>query len=175
PSPPSQQPAQTAGAPTAPPAPPSTAEAPVTGHPRLWLTAADLPRLRSWATPANPVWQNGVVPAAREAIAIYDKEFYPGGQPNPRWPDPGTDNWVLRNTEAYAELFAFLSLVDPDPSVRAAHAVRAHNLLMHVIREAEKGQDPNRQSPAPFRGPAFSTYNRANAWGEAFGLTVDWI
>jgi hypothetical protein len=46
---------------------------------------------------------------------------------------------------------------------------------MHVMREAAKGEDPDRQNPAPFRGAAFATYNRASAWGEAYGLTVDWI
>jgi hypothetical protein len=149
--------------------------APLTGHPRLWITAADLPRLRSWATAQNPVWQAGLVPAMQQAVTVYDKEFYPGGQPNPIWPDPGITNWVGRATEAYAEFFAFLSLVDPDPAARPVHATRAKNLLMHVIREAAKGEDPDRQKPAPFRGAAFSTYNRASAWGEGFGLTVDWI
>lgn len=163
----------------APSTPAATAEAPpvapVTGHPRLWITVADLPRLRSWATPANPVWQDGMIPAMKAAIATYDKEFYPGGHPNPSWPDPGITNWVPRTTEAYAEFFAFLSLIDPDAAARPVHAARARNLLMHVIREAAKGEDPNRQNPAPFRGGAFATYNRASEWGEAFGLTVDWI
>ncbi len=166
-------------APPVPSAPAASAPpadvAPVTGHPRLWITAADLPRLRGWATSRNPVWEHGVVPATKQALEIYDKEFYPGGQPNPRWPDPGTDNWVARATEQYAQFFAFLSLVDPDPAARAAHAVRARNLLMVVIRAAEQGKDPDRDHAAPFRGPAFSTYNRANGAGGAFGLTVDWI
>src|SRR6185312_4465650 len=26
-------------------------------HPRIWITADDLPRLRSWATPSNPVYR----------------------------------------------------------------------------------------------------------------------
>jgi hypothetical protein len=82
---------------------------------------------------------------------------------------------VQHATEALAEFFAFLSLVDPDPAARAAHGNRARNLLMHVIREAAKGEDPDRQKPAPFRGPAFATYNRASGVGEAYGLTVDWI
>ena len=30
---------------------------PVPSHPRLWITTNDLPRLRSWATPTNPVYQ----------------------------------------------------------------------------------------------------------------------
>src|SRR5262249_22918044 len=39
-----------------------------------------LPLLRSWATPQNPVWQGGIVPAMKAAIATYDKEFYPGAE-----------------------------------------------------------------------------------------------
>jgi hypothetical protein len=146
-----------------------------TGHPRIWITAADLPRLRGWANPQNPVWAAGIVPALQQALTIYDKEFFPGGQPNPSWPDPGTSNWVPRSTEALAEFFAFLSLVDPNPAARAAHGDRARKLLMHAIHEADKGPDPDPQSAAPFRVPAFATYNRASEWGEAFGLTVDWI
>jgi hypothetical protein len=138
------------------------------------MTSADLPRLRSWATPQNPVWQSGILVALKEALATYDTEFFPGGQPNPSWPDPGETNWVRRATEAYAEFFAFLSLVDPDPAARLAHGNRAKNLLMHAIREADKGPDSS-SNPAPFRATAFATYNRAAAWGEAFPLTVDWI
>ena len=148
---------------------------PVSGHPRMWLTAEDLPRLRGWASPGNPMYAQGLRRAVDEAIATYDKDFFPGGKPNPTWPDPGIDNWVGKCTEAYAEIFAFMSLVDPDPAARKRHAARARNLLMHVIDEAAKGVDADRQNPAPFRSSAFSTYNRANFWGEAFGLTVDWI
>src|SRR4051812_42582818 len=28
---------------------------PVLGHPRLWITAKDLPRLQSWASASNPI------------------------------------------------------------------------------------------------------------------------
>ena len=37
---------------------------------------------------------------------------------------------------AYAEFFAFWSLIDPDPSARPVHAQRARSLLMHVMNEA---------------------------------------
>ncbi|HEY3821721.1 MAG TPA: hypothetical protein VGL81_31355 [Polyangiaceae bacterium] len=154
---------------------PTASSAPLTSHPRIWITAGDLPRLRSWATTTNPVWQDGIVPAMRQAISVYEKEFFPGGRPNPTWPDTGITNWVGRATEAYAEFFAFLSLVDPDASARAADVTRARNLLMHVIHEAAKGEELEGQNPSPFRNVGFATYNRASEWGEAFGLTVDWI
>jgi hypothetical protein len=154
---------------------PSLQVALATGHPRLWITPEDLPRLRSWATPANPLWQSGLAVAAQQAIATYDKEFFPGGQESPTWPDPGNDNWTAKCTEAYAEFFAFLSLVDPSAPARAQHAQRARKLLMHAIHEAAKGVDAGSRDPAPFRAPALATFNRANYWGEAWGLTVDWI
>jgi hypothetical protein len=148
--------------------------APVAGHPRLWIRAEDLTRLRSWASPQNPMVQQALLPALQDALSTYDTMFFPGGQPNPNWPDPGISNWVQYDTEAYAEFFAFWSLIDPDPSARPVHAQRARKLLMHVMDEAVKGPDPN-DSEAPFRSRVLPTYNRANYWGEAFGLTVDWI
>jgi len=30
----------------------------VSGHPRLWVRAADLPQLRAWATSSNPMWES---------------------------------------------------------------------------------------------------------------------
>lgn len=149
---------------------------PVTSHPRLWITTADLPRLRSWAVSTNPMYTNALNAAAIEAKQVYDTEFFPGGQPADPWPDPGISNWVFRCTEAYAQFFAFMSLVENDPAVRADYAQRSRKLLMHVITEAAKGvaADVNGEE-VPFRSAPFSTYNRANYWGEAFGLTVDWI
>ena len=48
---------------------------PVTTHPRLWLTAADLPRLRSWPVASNPVFQNGLAVAAANAKADMDSNL----------------------------------------------------------------------------------------------------
>jgi hypothetical protein len=150
-----------------------SAATPATGHPRIWIRPADVTRLQSWATAANPMYAQGLQPSVAAALDTYNTQFYPNGQPNPTWPDPGDPNWVAYTTEAYAEIFAFMSLVDPDPTERAAYGARARNLLMHVMNEAVKGVDTS-ATPAPFRSPSFATYNRANYWGEAFGLTVDW-
>ncbi len=153
-------------------APRESFKAPVTAHPRLWLTQSDLPRLRSWATPSNPMWQNGLLVALNNAVSIYNTQFYPGGNPNPIWPDGGTSNFELYAAEAYAQFFAFMSLVDPSANARITHAVRARNLLMHAINTAVSGPEAASQ---PFRDPQFITFNRGNWWGEAWGLTVDWI
>lgn len=153
----------------------TAAAAPVSTHPRLWLTQADLPRLRSWAAPSNPMYAQGLLPALQAAIGTYNNVFFPGGQPNPNWMTQAVDNGGTTTSaypaEAYAEFFAFMSLVDNDPNARILHAQRARNLLMVVINEAAKGH----AAGLPYRDPAFANYDRSRWWGEGFGLTVDWI
>ena len=149
---------------------PAARAAPVTTHPRLWFTQADLPRLRSWAVPSNPVWQ-GFSAALSQATANYNTKFFPGGAAAVPFPDTGGIDYTLYNVEGYAQFFAFASLVDPNVSSRPAHAQRARRLLMYAIAEAKKGV----LTGAAFRDPQFSTFNRANYWGEAWGLTVDWL
>ncbi|MGK4005016.1 hypothetical protein WMF31_20485 [Sorangium sp. So ce1036] len=150
----------------------SAGAAPVTGHPRLWLTADHLPRLRGWAADSgNRMYRDAMVPALQRAIAVYDSRFYPNGRPSPTWPDGGTNAYVQYPTEAYAEFFAFMSLIDPDVAARPEHAQRARNLLMVAIEAASKG----RAEGEPFRDPGFATGDRSRWWGEGFPLTVDWI
>lgn len=146
--------------------------APVSGHPRLWITDHDIPRLRSWAAnPANRMYREAMLPALERAIECYERRFYPNGRPNPSWPDDGSAAYVQYPTEAYAEFFAFMSLIDPDTGARRRHAERARNLLMHAIEEASQGHAKR----APFRDPKFAVGDRARWWGEGFPLTVDWI
>jgi hypothetical protein len=135
-------------------------------HPRLWLTASDLPRLRSWAVESNPFWQDGLLVLAERLKGDMDS----GAVPNK---DTGSDSWEEFPTESYAELFAFMSLVHPDEAVRTDYAQRARTLLMYVMNQAVKG--PN--ETAPFQSPEFqaSSKDRARWWGEGFPLTVDWI
>ncbi|WP_438036723.1 hypothetical protein [Sorangium sp. So ce204] len=153
-------------------APGRAAAQPVTGHPRLWLTNEHLPRLRGWAADSrNRMYTEALLPALRGAIAAYEGRFYPNGRPNPTWPDGGTNAYEQYPTEAYAEFFAFMSLIDADVAARPTHAVRARNLLMVAIEEASKG----RADGQPFRRPGFATGDRSRWWGEGFPLTVDWI
>src|SRR5664279_3022750 len=44
---------------------------PVTSHPRLWITTNDLPRLRAWAMPTNPVYQ-ALLPVLAGTMNNYD-------------------------------------------------------------------------------------------------------
>lgn len=142
------------------------AAAPAGGHPRLWLTAGDLPRLRGWATAANPLWRDGLAPRVAQATADMDAGKVPGA-------DTGSHYYEDYPTESYAELFAFLSLVHPATAARADFARRARTLLMHVMAAAAKGPAADQ----PFRDPAFAggSSDRSRWWGEGFALTVDWI
>jgi hypothetical protein len=152
--------------------PPTTIPQPVTGHPRLWITAGDVPKFRSWATSSNPLYQQGLLPLLNKAVADYNSQFFPGGVANPNYPDLGdTQGYAGLVTEQYALIFAFHSLIDPSPAARIQYAQRARNLIMVAMDQAAQGA----QSGAPFRDPLFSTYNRANFTSEAWPLVVDWI
>jgi len=154
------------------PVPASSTKAALTTHPRLWVTSADLHRLRSWAVSTNPMWQNGLRVAANLAEANVNAKWnWTTGQPNPTWQDDGSVNWVGEDTEAYAEFFAYMSLVDPDPTNRAKYASQSRTMLMWALNQAANCTSNN----TPFCHPDFITGNRMNYWGEAWGLTVDWI
>jgi hypothetical protein len=145
---------------------PTAGAAPVTTHPRLWVTQADLPTLRAWAVPTNPLYQQGLVPLAANYKARMDS-----GQ---LYADDSGCNWcyVQYPLEWAAELFAFMSLIESDALVRADYASRARTLLMYVMDKAVLG--PTAQD-ADFRWTSFSTNMRSLFYGEAFPLTVDWI
>jgi hypothetical protein len=147
--------------------------APSTGHPRLWITPADVTRLQGWANPVtNPMYKNGLAVAAAAAKAHADASWnYNTGVPNANWHDTGSTSWEGDVTEAYAEMFAFMSLVDPNPANRPQWAMRARVLLMWAMNQAAQGV----AAGLPFRDPQFPDFNRANIYGEAWGLTVDWI
>lgn len=139
-------------------------------HPRILISSNDVPVLQSWAVNSNPVFvalQN----ALNSAIVTYNTKFFPGGNPNPVWPDNGSITWSGYVTEAYAEFFAFWSLIDPVVANRPLHAKRARNLLMYVIEQALLGTAVG----VPFRDPQFMTYDRSRVYGEGCPLTVDWI
>jgi hypothetical protein len=136
---------------------------PVSTHPRLWVTQADLPRLRSWATDSNPVYRDGLKRLAIRSRDEMDAREVPG-------PDSenGDTTYVDYPAEMYAELFAFMSLVSPVESERQDYAQRARTLLMYVIDKALPGVAEGQ----PYRDTYFSL-DRSRWHGEAFGLTVD--
>ena len=139
---------------------------PLSGHPRIWVRPADLSRLRSWATPANPVYQDGLRVLAQDFKARMDNgSLYAG--------DEGKNyGYTQYPIERFAQVFAFMSLVENDPAVRADYAVRARALLMYVMNKAVLGPLP---ADGDFRGANFATDMRSLFYGDAFPTTVDWI
>lgn len=150
-------------------------------HPRLWVTQADVTRLRGWAVESNPLFAEGLLPVVERAKEDMDAGNVPKKDCGAR------ASYTEYPTEAYAELFAFMSLVDPNETARADYAKRARTLLMHIMNLAAQGPAtqenfrcpdyPDSPSYPPFRDPRFYTEDsdRPRWYGESFALTVDWI
>ena len=137
-------------------------DASVSGHPRLWVRASDLPTLRAWATSSNPMWES-LRGAAEEARAEVDSGKVPQG--------PDCTNNANQGCEEYAEIFAFMSLVSPSEKERHDYASRAAKMLMAIMNRVAKGPSDSDE----LRRDKFPIDDRSRWNGEAFGLTVDWI
>ena len=140
---------------------------PVTGHPRLWIRSQDVPALRARATKDNPAYR-AVLKVAEEHQELFDKELFPGGKPARPWPDEGSGNLHDTYAEETAVIFAYLSLVAPDEAERTKYAAQAKQVLMYMIREA------NKPGEGPFRAD-FGNGERLRYNGEQWGLIVDWL
>ena len=149
------------------------------GHPRLWLTPADVQRLRTWTTPNNTVYQ-GLLQMLARAKHGYQLCFPNGQTPAVPYPDAGDINgWAgatitVNNdlvSEQHALVLAFFALIDPDPAARLAHAQKARAMFMYIMNEAAKGHAAGQ----PFRDPIFSIFCRSNGTGEAWPLITDWL
>ena len=136
----------------------------LSGHPRIFLNPSDVQLYQSWAKSSNSVW------VSLNNFAIKCRSEMDQGLLSQDLGD-GLANYNPYPTEAYAEIFAFMSLVDPNLSVRPNWAKRAHDLLMVVVNEAAKGVGTNSD---PFRGPFFMLHNRSRWFGECFATTTDW-
>jgi hypothetical protein len=144
---------------------------PVTTHPRLWVTPNDVANLQGWAGRNIATYQS-LRKVLQQSVNVYNTKYYPGGIANPQWPDYGdTQGYTGELSEQHALVFAFFSLIDPDPAARILHAQRARNLLIPALTEVAKGH----LAGAPFRDPMFALFNRANFTSEAWPLAVDWI
>jgi hypothetical protein len=138
----------------------------LTGHPRIFLNSADVNKYRSWSVNINPIWVS-LKQAAVQAKADMDAHHVPDLDNG-----DGNGNYTQYPSESYAELFAFMALVDPNAANRADYAQRAHDLLMYVINIADLGVGSNSDK---FRMPKFSVFNRSRWYGEAFPIVVDWV
>jgi hypothetical protein len=142
---------------------------PSTGHPRLWIRAEDLPRLRRLATPANPYWKNVMLPRTAEARRAFDTKYFPGGKAAARWPDPANEV-EGPGTESVAMQLAFHSLVAADPGERQDAARRGRALIMQVMNEVLRSG-----AAKGFREERFAVSDRFRYTGEQWALTVDWL
>jgi hypothetical protein len=136
--------------------------APDAHHPRLWITASDLPRLRRWARGSNAMWTAGPQRLGDGALTDVEQLSPPAAGCRDRGGTP---------CEAYAELFAFLSLTSPSARAREKFAQRARELVMRVVNEAAAGPDEHSQ----IRKHAYAIDDRSRYYGEALPLAVDWI
>lgn len=134
-------------------------------HPRLWVNPEGVERLKGWARDDNPAYRSFQI-ALKSAIKDYDSRFVTG-----KWADNGGVTFSSDVSEAYAEFFAFASLIAKTDEAKDDAVRRARTLLMFVIDKAAPGP----KDGVPFRDLGFSTHDRGSWWGESFGLTVDWI
>ncbi|MEO7328779.1 MAG: hypothetical protein ABI193_09395, partial [Minicystis sp.] len=99
---------------------------PVAGHPRLLVTEADLPRLRSWAVAGNPTYDG-----LRTITEAYEP-MLDAVLTTPKCTDPQGGRFC----ETMAEHFAFLSLLATNAADRDVYAQKARSVLMRVIELA---------------------------------------
>jgi hypothetical protein len=142
---------------------------PVKTHPRLWLRAADIPELRSRMTSSNPVWV-AFESVVQDALNDWSSDKVPeldGGT------HTGNSNY---KSEHYAMVFAFMSLLETDPTRKQTYIAAARECLMYVMDRAALGPgtaDRNGLYP-PFRHPDFIMADRGFS-AEAFAFAVDWL
>lgn len=136
----------------------------LTCHPRLWVKPSDIPRLQGWAVPSNPIWLD------LQQVANLRKSQMNNGIVPQQDSGDGEGNAYPYATEEIAELFAFMSLVDPSATNRADWAQRSHDLIMYAMNQAVLGVAAGQK----FRTPKFSTFNRSRWFGEAWPLAIDW-
>jgi len=156
---------------------PTAVPFPVSAHPRLWVTPADVTRLQGWATSSNSVYQ-AYMGLVSQAIANY-KAAFPSAALTDKNPVPASAYTDLGDVQGYqgmlseenAMILAFQSLIDPNVTKRQQYAQAARNLIMYALNQAALGH----LSGAPFRDPVFMVYNRASATGHEWPLVVDWI
>lgn len=130
------------GTPSGPGGPPI---GPVSGHPRMWIRADDLPKLRSWANASNPLFEL-TEHLADQMLEKYESGKVPGtcvdanndNNPDNEW-DYGLNVFWGPPVEQYAHMFAFMSLIEPNPARQAKFQTYAHDLVMTVINQAKLG------------------------------------
>jgi hypothetical protein len=138
---------------------------PVGSHPRLVITAAMLPSLQAKAVSGNPMYTS-IQARANIALtadnAIWSWSCHSGtGQPS--------SNQIANYKEQDAYLFAFMSLVDPSPTNRAAWGCYGRDIMVYMMNAVLNN------STAPIDTGYGLTGNRGSDSTAQFTLTVDWL
>lgn len=154
---------------------------PRTDHPRMWVTSDQLPKLRSWASGSNPIWQKGMVFTSAAYKATADAHWcwsngqgkcgsVPPGQPDTGWSSIDCGN-NCASTEVYASMFALMSMVDPaGQTARDNWGVRAHDLIMWEMNQMALGF-----ADVPYRNAGYVDGDRAHLFGSTWARVVDWL
>jgi hypothetical protein len=131
---------------------------PVTSHPRLIVTAAMLPELRSRATSRNVPYQ-----AIKTIVGNYlerDNAVWSwsckGGNGQPKTDQSGGYK------EGVANLYAFLSMVAPTPAERNTWGCYGRDVWVYVMQQVISGKEEI----------------KGNHWSDSapqFALTTDWL
>jgi hypothetical protein len=138
-------------------------------HPRLWITADDLPRLRTWAQASNPVYQQGLRTLALQGATLMDSGELDAG-------DNAGSTWTEHTSEDYAALFALMALIDPQVSARPQWAARGRSMLMRILDPVDTCQ---RAQPPTANGRfcqlSFPVSDRSRWSGHSIPLAADWL
>jgi len=139
---------------------------PVAGHPRLWVNESMVADLQSRSTAANPFYAQGLQQVATDYKTMMDSGQIPSAAND--CADSSGDGGIL--CEWLMEVFGLMSIVDPDPAERNDYGHRARQLLMTIVELAKQGP----LTGDPIRDPSFPVGDRGH-YGDAFGVTVDWV
>ena len=136
-------------------------------HPRLWFRSEDLPALKAGMRENNPLWRDSLARVIADGVSQLES----GKLPNPAKPGACVDENEVVPCEAWAEIFAFRSLLARGDSDESVWIGRAKKLFLAVLVEADKGFDEG----SIIRSSAFPVDDRSRWHGEALPLVFDWL
>lgn len=155
---------------------------PVTTHPRLYFTQADIPKLQAKAVSSNQAWTT---------LQTMANNFYPqfdngwstanggggytcdGGNGQPSAAFVTSDEsvaWGGPEPGRAAMVFALMANADPNASNRSRWQCRAHDVYMYYMTELLKTS-----CNAGICNPNILNGNQGGDWSDGIGLTYDWI
>lgn len=158
------------------------APTPVTTHPRLYFTQADIPTLRAKAVSGNEAW-TALQTLANGQVAKFDTGWSTsaggggytcdGGNGQPSSAFVSSDEsvaWGGPEPGRAATIFALMANVDPNATNRARWQCRAHDAYLYYMNEILKTN-----CGSGICNPTILNGNQGADWSNGIGLTYDWI